>query len=77
MGGAMGSPAAAPGIPKQPTNGSYFGVFDRKEPAKQVKPERPDNLTTDRPAIGSDQYKDLVQKFCYVGSNRSPNMAPV
>jgi len=65
MGGAMGNPAAAPSTARQTTNGSYFGVFDRKEPAKQVKPERPDNLTTDRPAIGSDQYKDLVQKFCY------------
>jgi hypothetical protein len=76
MGGAMGSPAASASS-KLATNGSYFGPFDRKEPAKQVKSERPDHLTTDRPAIGSEQYKDLVQKFCYVGSNRSPNMAPV
>jgi hypothetical protein len=76
MGGAMGSPAATANS-KLPANGSYFGPFDRKEPAKQVKSERPDHLTTDRPAIGSEQYKDLVQKFCYVGSNRSPNMAPV
>jgi len=61
---------------RQPASGSYFGVVDRKEPAKAVtKTERPDHLTTERPAIGSDQYKDLVQKFCYVGSNRSPNMA--
>jgi len=64
MGGAMGSPAASASS-KLATNGSYFGPFDRKEPAKQVKSERPDHLTTDRPAIGSEQYKDLVQKFCY------------
>jgi len=60
----MGSPAATANS-KLPANGSYFGPFDRKEPAKQVKSERPDHLTTDRPAIGSEQYKDLVQKFCY------------
>jgi len=76
MGGAMGSPATSTSS-KLAANGSYFGPFDRKEPAKQVKSERPDHLTTDRPAIGSEQYKDLVQKFCYVGSNRSPSMAPV
>ncbi|KAF2862302.1 carbohydrate-binding module family 21 protein [Piedraia hortae CBS 480.64] len=35
---------------------------------------RIDNLSTDRPAMGSDQYQDLVQRFCYVGSSirRSP-----
>jgi len=48
------------------TGGGYFGIIDRKEPAKSTtRTERPDHLTTDRPAIGSDQYKDLVQKFCY------------
>ncbi|EMC99251.1 carbohydrate-binding module family 21 protein [Baudoinia panamericana UAMH 10762] len=57
------------------SSGSYFGPLDRKEgPAKTD--ERPDALTTDRPAMGSDQYRDLVQKFCYVGSaNRSPPSA--
>ncbi|KAK1057250.1 hypothetical protein LTR74_014301 [Friedmanniomyces endolithicus] len=48
------------------TGGSYFGPVDRTEaPAKAD--ERPDALasTTERPAMGSDQYKDLVQKFCY------------
>lgn len=61
--GAMAKPQA---------NGSYFGPVDRVEPAKKdAKTERPDAITTDRPAMGSDQYRDLVQKFCYVGSNRS------
>ncbi|PPJ55496.1 hypothetical protein CBER1_07059 [Cercospora berteroae] len=47
-------------------NGGYFGPLDRTEPDKAPAPtERPDALTTDRPAMGSDQYKDLVQKFCY------------
>lgn len=54
-------------------NGSYFGPVDRVEPEKSnAKTPRPDAMTTDRPAMGSDQYKDLVQKFCYVGSNRNP-----
>ncbi|KAK0941024.1 hypothetical protein LTR29_007442 [Friedmanniomyces endolithicus] len=51
---------------KPGTGGSYFGPVDRTEaPAKAD--ERPDALasTTERPAMGSDQYKDLVQKFCY------------
>ncbi len=51
----------------KPSNGSYFGLIDRTEGPTQAE-ERPDALTTDRPAMGSDQYKDLVQKFCYVGS---------
>jgi hypothetical protein len=40
-----------------------------------VVPERPDAITTDRPAIGSQQYKDLVNKFCYVGSNKTSTKA--
>lgn len=61
------------------TNGGYFGPVDRTEPAKAPMPtERPDAITTDRPAMGSDQYKDLVQKFCYVGSARmSPSVTKV
>lgn len=68
-----------PAYPNKPaTNNGYFGVVDRKEPAKPAaKTERPDHLTTDRPAMGSDQYRDLVQRFCYVGSNRSPNATSV
>ena len=51
--------------------GSYFGPVDRVEgPTKTT--ERPDALTTERPAMGSDQYRDLVQKFCYVGAARAP-----
>lgn len=57
---------------KSQANGSYFGPVDRTEPARvDAKAERPDDITTDRPAMGSEQYKDLVQKFCYVGSARS------
>jgi hypothetical protein len=52
---------------KPEPEGSYFGPVDRTEGPVKVD-ERPDNLTTDRPAMGSDQYRDLVQKFCYVGS---------
>lgn len=51
----------------QPEKG-YFAP----ESSKDVKPEpesaRPEALATDRPAMGSAQYKDLVSKFCYVGS---------
>ncbi|CAK4032282.1 carbohydrate-binding module family 21 [Lecanosticta acicola] len=51
---------------KSQLNDGYFGPIDRTEPAKvDAKAERPDLLTDDRPAMGSDQYKDLVQKFCY------------
>ncbi|KAK5686868.1 hypothetical protein LTR17_026777 [Elasticomyces elasticus] len=49
---------------KPGTGGSYFGPVDRTA-APTKTDERPDALTTDRPAMGSDQYKDLVQKFCY------------
>lgn len=55
----------------RPANGggSYFGPVERTESAPAVKvDQRPDALTTNRPAMGSDQYRDLVQKFCYVGS---------
>ncbi|KAF7187141.1 Protein phosphatase 1 regulatory subunit 3A [Pseudocercospora fuligena] len=65
------------GASKQSANGSYFGPLDRTEPPKaDVKTtERPDAITTDRPAMGSDQYKDLVQKFCYFtsGSGKGGN----
>lgn len=60
---------------QKPRSGSYFAPLERKEgPAKAE--ERPDSLTTERPAIGSDQYRDLVQKFCYVGS-KNPASAKV
>ncbi|EME45265.1 carbohydrate-binding module family 21 protein [Dothistroma septosporum NZE10] len=52
---------------------SYFplGPVDRVEPSKPEITARPEAITSDRPAMGSEQYKDLVQKFCYVGSNRN------
>jgi hypothetical protein len=56
-------------VTKAHSNGSYFGPVDRVEPEKSgAKTERPDAMTTDRPAMGSDQYRDLVQKFCYFTS---------
>ena len=60
----------------QKTNGgSYFGPVERIEGPVKAE-ERPDAITTDRPAMGSDQYKDLVQKFCYVGSaTKTPSAA--
>ncbi len=65
------------GTTQKDTNGSYFGPIDRTEGPEKAD-ERPDNITTDRPAMGSDQYKDLVQKFCYVGSaNTAPTTAKV
>ena len=63
--------------PPKPSVGSYFGPIERKEGPTKTD-ERPDAITTDRPAMGSDQYKDLVQKFCYVGSaNKSTTAAKV
>jgi hypothetical protein len=60
----------------KPNGGSYFGPMERVNPTKTD--ERPDAITTDRPAMGSDQYKDLVQKFCYVGSaNKTPTATKV
>jgi hypothetical protein len=52
----------------------YFSPRTTTE-IKPVVPERPDAITTDRPAIGSQQYKDLVNKFCYVGSNKTSTKA--
>lgn len=53
---------------QKPNSGSYFGPMDRKEGPTKTD-ERPDStITMERPAMGSDQYRDLVQKFCYVGS---------
>lgn len=60
---------------KQNRNNGYFGPVDRVEPAKvDARTERPDTITSTetRPAMGSDQYRDLVQKFCYVGSKPIP-----
>ena len=56
--------------------GSYFGPQERKQ-GPTTAAEKPE-IPGDRPAMGSDQYRDLVQKFCYVGSsNRSPTAAKV
>nr|POE62275.1 protein phosphatase 1 regulatory subunit 3a [Quercus suber] len=46
-------------------SGSYFAARDHDGGFGKAD-ERPEALaTTDRPAIGSEQYKDLVSKFCY------------
>lgn len=74
LGRQSGLTGGAP-APKQPTGG-YFGPVERTGPAKVDTPdERPDAIVDDnRPAIGSDQYRDLVQKFCYFtpGSGKMP-----
>ncbi|GAM90701.1 hypothetical protein ANO11243_087460 [Dothideomycetidae sp. 11243] len=51
------------------------GYFTSESKAPEVAPKkapepapRPETMSVDRPAIGSAQYKDLVSKFCYVGS---------
>jgi hypothetical protein len=66
------------GAPQKSDDG-YFGMQDRNDSPVSTKSEKPDfsvtNVSSDRPAMGSAQYRDLVQKFCYVGSsttNRSP-----
>ncbi|QIX01103.1 hypothetical protein AMS68_006620 [Peltaster fructicola] len=46
------------------STGSYFGPQERKEGPTTSNNDKP-NLGLDRPAMGSDQYRDLVQKFCY------------
>jgi hypothetical protein len=75
--GLMNGQPANAAAAKSQANAGYFGLVDRTGPAKvDAKTERPDAITTDRPAMGSDQYRDLVQKFCYVGSNRNPTSTP-
>ncbi|PNS15136.1 Protein phosphatase 1 regulatory subunit 3A [Sphaceloma murrayae] len=52
--------------PKMATNKNqgYFNQDVAVTPPKK-EAERPEQLTTDRPAMGSAQYKDLVSKYCY------------
>lgn len=54
----------------QKTTTGYFSQDPAREvtPIPDVQASRPDTMTTDRPAMGSAQYRDLVSKFCYVGS---------
>ncbi|SMQ48573.1 unnamed protein product [Zymoseptoria tritici ST99CH_1A5] len=67
--GLMNGAAAVNTATKSQANAGYFGLVDRTGPVKvDAKTERPDAITTDRPAMGSDQYRDLVQKFCYFTS---------
>ncbi|WPH02849.1 carbohydrate-binding module family 21 protein [Acrodontium crateriforme] len=64
--------------PQRPStsSGGYFGLQERKEGPTKMN-ERPDNLTTDRPAMGSEQYKDLVQKFCYFTPGAGKSASPL
>lgn len=63
----------------QKQDDDYFALQNRKDSTVATKEEKPDFSVSsggsDRPAMGSAQYRDLVQKFCYVGSstNRSPS----
>lgn len=58
------------GLMVKPSRKPEPGYFTQDHVHGPLKPaeENPVALSSDRPAIGSDQYKDLVQKFCYVGS---------
>jgi hypothetical protein len=65
------------GAPQKQDDG-YFALQDRNDSPITMKEEKPDFSVSsggsDRPAMGSAQYRDLVQKFCYVGSsNKSPS----
>ena len=63
----------------QKQDDDYFALQNRKDSTVAAKEEKPDFSVSsggsDRPAMGSAQYRDLVQKFCYVGSStsRSPS----
>lgn len=54
------------------TGANYFNRVAPTEAKPTTADHRPEAMTTDRPAMGSEQYKDLVSKFCYVGSTTSP-----
>ena len=49
-----------------------------KQAAPAVQPisgSRPDKISSERPDLHSAEYNDLIQKFCYVGRNTSPELA--
>lgn len=60
-GGAMST------LPQKSNDGGYFSSQERKEGPSATKEGKP-GLNGDRPAMGSAQYRDLVQKSCYVCS---------
>ncbi|KAG8630778.1 hypothetical protein KVT40_002397 [Elsinoe batatas] len=65
--------------PKAASNASqgYFTAQDTTKTTPKKDPvERPEQLTTDRPAIGSAQYKDLVSKYCYFTPTATTVAAP-
>lgn len=56
-------------------NGSYFAPQERRQGPTAAGDDKPE-ISGDRPAMGSDQYRDLVQKFCYVGSSINKASSP-
>ena len=70
----LGKPSG-PTTSKKEASQPNTGYFAKDAPsAEEAKSDhRPDALATDRPAMGSAQYKDLVSKFCYVGTRATAN----
>jgi hypothetical protein len=67
-------PAASPGTGKKAIvkSGDYFSK-PVKAAAPAVQPvesagQTPSNMSSSRPELGSQEYHDLIQKFCYFGS---------
>ncbi|KAJ9622667.1 hypothetical protein H2203_006317 [Taxawa tesnikishii (nom. ined.)] len=58
------------------SNSGYFNHEVTKQKPTTVA-ESPIAITTDRPAMGSDQYKDLVQKFCYFTPSTPGKVSPL
>ncbi|KAM0716745.1 hypothetical protein Q7P37_008190 [Cladosporium fusiforme] len=60
------------GAPQKPNEG-YFSAQQRNDAPIATKEEKPDFSvsagSSDRPAMGSAQYRDLVSKFCYFTSS--------
>lgn len=63
----LGRSSGLLGAAQAKTEGNYFGPQERKDGPSAAEGDKP-TFAGDRPAMGSDQYRDLVQKFCYVGS---------
>ncbi|GAB7348755.1 hypothetical protein MBLNU459_g7487t1 [Dothideomycetes sp. NU459] len=59
------------------SSANYFSRHVSKEvKSTTAGDERPESLTADRPAMGSEQYKDLVQKFCYFTPGNAGKLSP-
>lgn len=63
------------GLMQRPeTHKKSDGYFSREAP--HAGTDGPENVTSERPAIGSAQYKDLVSKFCYFTPPTSGKLSP-